>query len=105
MSEELKKDAPEGSIFYAEDSGWITAGGFLLWLKMFVSRVNPSEEKPALTVLDGHSSHKDLEVVIFAKEHNVHMISLPPHTTLKMQSLDRAVMKPFKASYNDACSS
>lgn len=40
MAEELKKDAPERSIFACEASGWITANSFLLWLKMFVARVN-----------------------------------------------------------------
>ena len=32
------------------------------------------------------------------------MISLPPHTTHKLQPLDRDVMKPFKLAYNEACS-
>lgn len=103
MAEELKKDAPEGSIFACEESGWITANSFLTWLKMFVRRVNPTKESPALLILDGHSSHKELNVILYAREHHVHMISLPPHTTHKLQPLDRTIMRPFKAAYNEAC--
>lgn len=103
LAEELKKDAPEGSIFACEKSGWITCNSFLLWLKMFITRVNPTKESPALIILDGHSSHKELKVILYAREHNVHMISLPPHTTHKLQPLDRTIMRPFKAAYNEAC--
>lgn len=103
MAEELKKDALEGSIFACEQSGWITANSFLLWLKIFVARVNPSKESPALLILDGHSSHKELQVILYARANNVHMISLPPHITHKLQPLDRAIMRPFKAAYNEAC--
>lgn len=99
----LKKDAPSGSIFAAEESGWISAKSFLKWLELFVERTRPTKEEPVLLILDGHSSHKDLNVILFAKTHHVHMISLPPHTTHKMQPLDRAVMRPFKAAYNQAC--
>lgn len=31
------------------------------------------------------------------------MISLPSHTTRKLQPLDRAIMRLFKAAYNEAC--
>lgn len=99
----LKKDAPEGSIFDAQDSGWITVSGFLKWLEAFVKHVHPTKESPVLLILDGHSTHKDLQVILFAKENYVHMLSLPPHTTHKLQPLDRTIMKPFKAVFNEAC--
>ncbi|PNF34376.1 hypothetical protein B7P43_G14947, partial [Cryptotermes secundus] len=99
----LKKDAPPGSIFAAEESERITAKWFMKWLDLFVERTRPSKEEPVLLILDGHSSHKDLEVILFARKHHVHMISLPPHTTHKLQPLDRAVMRPFKGAYNQAC--
>ncbi|XP_030757952.1 uncharacterized protein LOC115883699 [Sitophilus oryzae] len=103
MDVKLTKDAPIGSIFVAHPSGWITVQGFLKWLNAFVDRVNPTEENPILLILDGHSTHKDLQVILYAKEHHVHMLSLPPHTTHKLQPLDRAIMKPFKGAFNAAC--
>ena len=103
IDEVLKKDAPPGSVFAAEESGWISAKAFLKWLKLFVERTRPTKEEPVLLILDGHASHKDLDVILFARQHHVHMISLPPHTTHKLQPLDRAIMRPFKAAYNQAC--
>lgn len=87
----LKKDAPPGSIFDGQPSGWITKDGFLKWLQVFVDKVNPTEKQPVLLILDGHASHKDLEVITFAKRHYVHMLSLPPHTSHRLQPLDRTV--------------
>lgn len=104
MDNELKKDAPPGSIFDGQPSGWITKDGFLKWLNLFVERVNPTEKEPVLLILDGHASHKDLEVITFAKDHHIHMLSLPPHTSHRLQPLDRTVMKPFKNAYHEACS-
>lgn len=103
IDNDLQKDAPLGSIFDGQKSGWITKEGFLKWLHLFVERVNPNEKNPVLLVLDGHGSHKDLDVILYAKEHHIHMISLPPHTSHKLQPLDRSVMKPFKDAYNEAC--
>lgn len=104
MDNDLKKDAPAGSIFDGQPSGWITKDGFLKWLNLFVERVNPTEKEPVLLILDGHASHKDLEVITFAKDHHIHMLSLPPHTSHRLQPLDRTVMKPFKNAYHEACS-
>ena len=104
IDNDLKKDAPAGSIFDGQPSGWITKDGFLKWLNLFVERVNPTEKEPILLILDGHASHKDLEVITFAKDHHIHMLSLPPHTSHRLQPLDRTVMKPFKNAYHEACS-
>lgn len=104
IDEVLKKDSPPGSIFVAEENGWISGKSFLKWIEIFVETTRPNEKKPVLLILDGHASHKNLDVIIFAKNHHVHMLSLPPHTTHKLQPLDRAIMRPFKAAYNNACS-
>lgn len=103
MDPQLTKDAPDGSIFDAQESGWISVSGFVKWLKAFIERVNPTAENPVLLILDGHSTHKDLQAILLAKKHHVHMLSLPPHTTHKLQPLDRAVMRPFKSAFNAAC--
>ncbi|OXU26146.1 hypothetical protein TSAR_004304 [Trichomalopsis sarcophagae] len=89
----LKVGAPTDSIFAAKQTEWITAKSFRNWLKMFAEK----------TMLNRHVIHKVLSVILYAKEHHIHMISLPPHTTPKMQPLDRAIMRPFKGVYNLAC--
>jgi hypothetical protein len=66
-------------------------------------RVNPTATDPVLLIVDGHASHNNLVVILFARSHHVHMLSLPPHTTHKLQPLDRDITKPFKNAFNEAC--
>jgi len=58
---------------------------------------------PILLLLDGHSSHYNLEVVTFAKENYIIMFTLVPHTTHEMQPLDTAVYGLLKANWQDVC--
>lgn len=78
---------------------------FLQWLQHFKKHVHPSEAHPVLLILDGHNSHKDLNVIEFAKDNHIHMLSTPPHTTHKLQPLDRVFFKPFKQAYGSASAS
>ena len=73
IDQKLKKHAPEGSIFDAQYSGWITVSGFLKWLEAFIKHVHPTKESPVLLILDGHSTHKVLQVI--------HMLGLPPQAS------------------------
>ena len=56
-------------------------------------------------LLDGHGSHKDLKVIEYARDNHIHMLSTPPHTTHKLQPLDRVFFKPFKQAYGSASAS
>ncbi|KAJ8936819.1 hypothetical protein NQ318_015286 [Aromia moschata] len=103
INERLKIGKPSESVLEAQPNGWMNADLFLEWMGHFIKYANPSKERPVLLVLDGHASHKDLRVITFAREHNIHMISTPPHTTHKLQPLDRTFMKPFKDAYYEAC--
>ena len=47
-------------------------------------------------MLDGHNSHVTLEVATSAHEVGLDLISLPSHTSHKLQPLDVSVFKPFK---------
>ena len=52
-------------------------------------------------VLDGHASHKELSVIKYARNHYIHMLNCPPHTTHQLQPLDRSFMKPFKTAFSE----
>ena len=57
-----------------------------------------------MLILDGHVSHsKNVEAIIFSREHGIVMLSLPPHTTHRLQPLDRSFYKPLMVHYNKAC--
>ena len=77
---------------------------FLRWVKHFQQSVKCTLKEPVLLILDGHVSHsKNLEAIIFAKENGIIMLSLPPHTTHRLQPLDRTFYKPLMVYYNQAC--
>ncbi|XP_065668078.1 uncharacterized protein LOC136088311 [Hydra vulgaris] len=84
---ELGDGAPEGSI--------VTCS------VMFISHVKPTKDDKVLLILDGHKSlTKNLEAIQLAIDNNVIMLSLPPHTTHKLQPLDKAFFKPFQVYYD-----
>lgn len=101
MTEALMRGAPPGAIGVAHPSGWVQANLFTEWMEHFISKTKPSETSPALLVLDGHYSHtKNLEVIDLARKNNVHIVSLPAHTTHKLQPLDKTFMGPLKTHYS-----
>ncbi|KAJ4442727.1 hypothetical protein ANN_04318 [Periplaneta americana] len=100
-NDRLMLGAPEESVTFAQGSGWMNGKIFLPWLKHFTKHVRPVDNDPVLLILDGHASHKELPAILFAREHNIHMISIPPHTTHKLQPLDRCFMKPFKNTVSE----
>jgi len=67
--------------------GWTDNKLFFEWLStQFVKSIPPS--RPALLLLDGHSSHYNLEAIKFAAENEIILFCLPPHTTHVAQPLD-----------------
>ncbi|CAH1975090.1 unnamed protein product [Acanthoscelides obtectus] len=88
---------PAESIAVPRETGWMNAEIFLTWLQHFKHHVQPSKENPVLLILDGHGSRKELAVIEYARNNNIHMLSTPPHTTHRLQRLDRVFFNPFKA--------
>ena len=53
-----------------------------------------------ILVLDEHYSHtRNLEVITLARENHVDIVCLRPHSSHKMQPLDKAFMGPLKTFY------
>ncbi|KAJ4940686.1 hypothetical protein JOQ06_026982, partial [Pogonophryne albipinna] len=75
---------------------------FLIFLKHFIRHTNCSTDHPVLLLLDKHESHISLKSVTIAKENGVIMLTLPPHTSHRLQPLDKTVYGPLKTYYNRA---
>lgn len=75
--ERLKIGVPCESVALAQPNGWMNTEFFLKWLKHFINFSKTTKEKPELLILDGHSSHKDLAAISYAKENHVHMLQHP----------------------------
>lgn len=105
MNNLLLNGAPAGSIGGVSDSGWIDSSLFVDWLTHFCASVGCTPDRPHILMLDGHHSHKTLDAVLLARERGVILITLPPHSTHRMQPLDRTLFKSLKAEYNRAADS
>ena len=77
----LLHGAPPQTVGVTSKSGWIDRGLFAKWLKHFIHMVKPSVEDPHVLLLDGHVSHKSLEVVDLCRQNGITLLCFPPHTT------------------------
>ena len=105
MVDPLMHGSPVGSIgtVNVRGSGYIDGSLFLKWMKLFVDTVGCTKENRHLLLLGGHESHKSLEVIHFARDNGVVMLTFPPHCTHRLQPLDRTFFRSLKAGYSRAC--
>lgn len=97
--------APEGSLGLVNESGWMTCDNFVKVINHFIKHSRHSKDFPLILILDNHDSHISFESLELCKKNNIHVITLPPHTSSKTQPLDRSVFGPMKSVYNNACDS
>jgi len=96
--------AAKGASGDANQSGWMKKEQFLKFLVHFERYARPSNEVKSLLILDNHESHMSIEGLDYCKAHGIVVLTLPPHTSHKLQPLDRSVFKSIKALYFKACS-
>lgn len=95
------RDGPVGCIGSGNKSGWMQEADFLIFVKHFSKHANPSETNKVLLILDNHSSHISIPVIDFCKDNHITLLTFPPHTSHRLQPLDRGVFGPFKKYFND----
>lgn len=96
------RGGPTGSVGQANKSGWITEEIFLAYLDHLVQHARCSMERKLLLILDNHEAHISLKAIDFARANGIVMLTIPPHTSHRLQPLDKSVYGPFKSSYNRA---
>ncbi|KAJ8896234.1 hypothetical protein PR048_001577 [Dryococelus australis] len=90
MKQEFRDNLLPGSVVFMSDSGYIT-------IEIFRKKTN-------LLVLDGHSTHvSDPDILQFAVDNYIIMISLPPQTPHYIQPHDRSFFRYLKMHYHGAC--
>ncbi|KAF2898354.1 hypothetical protein ILUMI_07822 [Ignelater luminosus] len=98
MNEDLYINAPPGTLKLISDSGFINTDLFYQWMKHFKNYSKPSAEHPILLILDNHSSHRE-----FCRDNHIDLLSLSPHSSRKMQTLDIGFLCPLKRTYSTGC--
>ncbi|KAJ4448610.1 tigger transposable element-derived protein 1-like [Periplaneta americana] len=96
---ELYNNSPTGSLGLVSESGYMNSELFLVWLEHFSKHVKSSVDDPVLLVLDNHVSHCSLSAVEFCRQHNIVLLTLPPHASHMLQPLDKVIFAPFKKFY------
>ena len=96
------RGAPAGSIGSATRSGWMNADLFLDYLQHVIRHTRCTQDHKILLILDNHESHISLRAIDLAKAHGIILLTIPPHTSHRLQPLDRSVYAPFKGAYNRA---
>ncbi|XP_072392249.1 uncharacterized protein [Diabrotica undecimpunctata] len=91
---------PPGSVAFCQEKGWMSSDIFVQWLKHFIHYTKASNENKLLLLLDGHSSHKGLEVLQVAKENGIVLFCFPPHYSHRVQPLDVGFFSPLQTYYN-----
>lgn len=78
----------------------MTVDLFIEWMEHFIKYAKPATGEKILLVVDGHVSHtQNLKALEMARNAGVVMLSLPSHTTHRMQPLDVAFFRPLSTYY------
>ncbi|KAJ8954863.1 hypothetical protein NQ318_023427 [Aromia moschata] len=76
---------------------------FLEWLRHFAQFAKCSMEDPVLVIMDNHVTHSTLKSYTFCRENGIIAVSLPPHTSHRLQPLDVTFFSSLKSAYNIEC--
>lgn len=101
--DELLNGAPAGTLLMTSESGYMNSDLFLEWLDHFKKNENPTPEDPIMLILDNHSSHISLAAINKCREYQILLLSLPPHSSHRLQPLDRGFFGPLKTVYGQEC--
>ena len=62
--------------------------------------LHQDESQAAVLLMDGHTSHKSLQLRAFCGVNNITVLLLPPHSSHLLQPLDRGFFQRCKAQFN-----
>ena len=86
--------------FTYSTNGWTCSEIALHWLKkVFLPETKPTEDRWRLLILDGHSTHENIDFMWECFQNKVCLLFLPSHTSHVLQPLDLSVFGPLKTYY------
>lgn len=99
----LMAGAPTGAIYEVSESGWSNETIFLRWLEHFKANTGASNDNKVILILDNHESHYSLPIWHFCRSNGILMVSIPPHSSHRIQPLDLTIFGPLKKAYYQQC--
>jgi hypothetical protein len=89
--------------FTSSQTGWTNDQIGVSWLERFHEYTfQISGLHTRLLILDGYSSHVNIEFLKKAAAHHILVVVLPPHTTHRLQPLDVGIFSPLALAYSQA---
>ena len=98
--------APAGSAGKMSESRWSNTGIFEYYVTNHLAKhvkITENNAQNTLILYDGHKFHISLTLTEWAKQRNVILFVLSPHTCHITQPLDVGVFGPLKCLYNREC--
>ena len=93
----------DGAAMAMQSEAWMTQFLFSSLISHFINSLGSqggiSCENRHLLIVDGHNSHVTLEVVKKSMEVGLDLVTLPSHTSHRLQPLDVSVFAPFKHGF------
>ena len=90
-----------GAYFGKSEKGWMTTELFYGWVaNHFILNIPPG--CPIILLVDGHSTHIDIEVSKFCNKNGILLYCLPAHSSLITQPLDVGFYGPLKQAWKKA---
>jgi hypothetical protein len=88
--------------FTSSENGWSSKKIGLRWLEeVFDRHTKPSNPRTRrLLIVDGHSSHVNMEFINYADHHRIIILILPPHSTHRLQPLDVGIFQNLSTAYS-----
>jgi hypothetical protein len=103
LKPELLNGAPPETVMFCSESGYSNSELFIEWIKHFQKFAMSTKDNPVLLVLDNHGSHIGINAVNFCRQHDICLLTIPPHSSHKLQPLDKCFFKPLKDFLSQMC--
>ncbi|GBP27792.1 hypothetical protein EVAR_94196_1 [Eumeta japonica] len=97
--------APVGTLGLAQSTDCMNSDLFPEVMKHFVKVTASTKENPSLLIVDNHDSQLASAVLNIAKDNGVTLLTIPPHSSHRLQPLDVSVFGPLQTYYNAAMDS
>lgn len=86
--------------FTCSSKGWTSIELTMQWLKKaFLPETKPVEDRWRLLILDGHSTHDNIDFMYECFQNKVACLFLPSHSSHVLQPLDLSIFGPLKTYY------
>src|SRR5271170_2709214 len=90
--------------FTSSTTGWTNNELGMEWLIRVFDHATKKKAgngwEPRLLFLDGHGSHINMPFLEWCHTHNIHICAYPPHTTHRLQPLDKSIFSPLATYYS-----